>query len=75
MFAYFFRHILFAESTIDNYSGSSFPGLTDNLYDIGQLANSTQRLEVVKKHFSVILFSIESASSTLKDVTDFMYSY
>lgn len=67
------RHILFADSTIDNYSGSSFPGLSDALVEISLGKNTTEQREIVKKHFSVVLFTIQSAAGTLKDVSDFMY--
>lgn len=69
------RHILFAESTTDSYSGSSFPGLSDALTEIRLGHDPGRQWEIVHKHFSVILFSIQSAASTLKDVTDFMYDY
>ena len=74
-FIYISRHILFADSLIDNYSGSSFPGITDNLFEIETASDREERWKIVRKHFSVIIFTIQSAASTLKDVTDFMYSY
>ena len=72
---FYSRHILFADSMIDNYSGSSFPGLTDNLFEIETATDKEERWKIVHKHYSVIIFTIQSAASTLKDVTDFMYSY
>ncbi|XP_052275937.1 N-acetylated-alpha-linked acidic dipeptidase 2-like isoform X2 [Dreissena polymorpha] len=69
------RHILFAESVIDSYSGSSFPGLSDALVEIQQGHNVTEQWEIVRQHYSVILFAIQSAASTLKNVTDFMVDY
>ncbi|KAL3873956.1 hypothetical protein ACJMK2_037032 [Sinanodonta woodiana] len=69
------RHILLAESSVDNYAGSSFPGLTDGLFEIDKATNKAERWEIVKHHYSVILFTIQSAASTLRDVTHFMYSY
>lgn len=69
------RHILFAESTVDNYAGSSFPGLSDALAEINVGRNVSYQWETVRKHFSVILFTFQSAASTLKDVSDFMYDY
>lgn len=70
-----FRHILFAESIVDSYSGSGFPGLSDALTEIKQGNNVEKQWEIVRQHFSVLLFTIQSAGSTLKDVTDFMYNY
>ncbi|WAR19898.1 FOLH1-like protein [Mya arenaria] len=69
------RHILLAESSIDTYSGSSFPGLSDALTEISLGRNVTEQWEIVRQHFSVILFTIQSAASTLRDVTDFMVEY
>ncbi|KAH3853003.1 N-acetylated-alpha-linked acidic dipeptidase 2-like [Dreissena polymorpha] len=69
------RHILFAESVLDSYVGSSFPGLSDALVEIRQGRNVTQQWEIVRQHYSVILFVIQSAASTLKNVTDFMTNY
>ena len=70
------RHILFADSTIDNYSGSSFPGLSDALIEISLGSVDTSELwKIVEKHFSVILFTIQSAAGTLKDVSDFMNTH
>lgn len=68
------RHILFAQSSVDSYSGSSFPGLVDALFEIEKApqADQEQRWNVVKKHFSVIVFTIGSAQSTLREVTKFM---
>lgn len=69
------RHILFADSTIDNYSGSSFPGLSDALVEISLGKDIEKQWAIVEKHFSVILFTIQSAAGTLKEVSDFMYNY
>ena len=69
------RHILFAESSVDNYAGSSFPGLTDAMFEIDKAADPGARWKIVEKHYSVILFTIQSAASTLRHVTDFMYQY
>lgn len=60
---------------MDSYAGSSFPGLSDALTEIKQGHDIDNQWEIVRHHYSVILFAIESATSTLKDVTDFMFSY
>ncbi|KAL3873960.1 hypothetical protein ACJMK2_037035 [Sinanodonta woodiana] len=69
------RHIMFAPSSVNTYAGSNFPGLIDGLFEIEKSPNKTERWETVKHHYSVILFTIQSAASTLRDVTHFMYSY
>ena len=57
------------------YAESSFPGLVDAMFEIDEADNRDERWDIVRKHYSVILFTIQSAASTLRDVTDFMYSY
>ncbi|XP_033735883.1 N-acetylated-alpha-linked acidic dipeptidase 2-like [Pecten maximus] len=68
------RHILFAESSVNSYAGSSFPGLVDSLFEIETIpeAEAVARWEIVKHHFSVIVFTINSAQSTLREVSSFM---
>ncbi|OWF52174.1 putative N-acetylated-alpha-linked acidic dipeptidase [Mizuhopecten yessoensis] len=68
------RHILFAQSSVNTYAGSSFPGLVDALFEIENTppADRDRRWNVVKQHFSVIVFTIGSAQSTLREVTKFM---
>ncbi|OWF36799.1 N-acetylated-alpha-linked acidic dipeptidase 2 [Mizuhopecten yessoensis] len=68
------RHILFAESSVDSYAGSSFPGLVDALFEIESIpeADTEARWEIVKHHFSVVVFTIRSAQSTLREVSTFM---
>lgn len=69
------RHILFAESIVDNYAGSRFPGLSDAITKINLGEDVANQWDVVNKHYSVILFTLQSASATLKDVSNFMFSY
>ncbi|XP_053400841.1 N-acetylated-alpha-linked acidic dipeptidase 2-like isoform X2 [Mercenaria mercenaria] len=71
----FKRQILFAESSADAYSGSSFPGIVDALSEINLGRDIDKQWKIARQHFSVVLFTIQSASSTLMDVTNFMYSY
>ena len=73
-FYFHFRHILLAESSVDLYTGNSFPGLTDLLFDIEENEDQEKRWKVVEKHYSVILFAIQSATAVLRDVTNFMFS-
>lgn len=68
------RHMLFAESSVNSYAGSSFPGLVDSLFEIEDVpaAEADARWEIVKQHFSVLVFTINSAQSTLRQVSSFM---
>ncbi|XP_067680231.1 N-acetylated-alpha-linked acidic dipeptidase 2-like [Haliotis asinina] len=66
------KHLLLAESSTDSYAGSSFPGLVDLLFEIEKDPDVEARWERVKRHFSVIVFTIDSAASTLRDVIRFI---
>ncbi|GFR76451.1 N-acetylated-alpha-linked acidic dipeptidase 2, partial [Elysia marginata] len=66
------KHLLFAENANDAYSGSSFPGLVDLLFQIELDANPQGRWDKVKQHFSVILHTVQSAGATLREVNKFM---
>ncbi|XP_046543017.1 LOW QUALITY PROTEIN: N-acetylated-alpha-linked acidic dipeptidase 2-like [Haliotis rubra] len=68
----YFRHILFAPSSVNSYAGSSFPGLTDLLFEIDKSADPAKQWERVKQHFSVTLFTIQSAAATLRDPAHFL---
>ncbi|XP_060559269.1 N-acetylated-alpha-linked acidic dipeptidase 2-like [Ruditapes philippinarum] len=69
------RNIIFTESSIDSYAGSSFPGLSDALTLIEQKKDVEKQWEIAKKHYSVVLYSIQGAATILKDVSNFMYDY
>lgn len=71
-FNFNFRHIVFAESSTDSYSSATFPGLVDGMFEIEGGTDEERRWEIVKKHFSVVLHTIDSAISTLRDVSSFM---
>lgn len=66
----FHRHVIFAPSLHDAYGSSSFPGLTDALFDIENDPDQARRWEQIKKEVSVITFIIHSAASTMKGVND-----
>jgi len=64
-----YKHIVLAPSSMDSYSGSSFSGLYDLLWQYNHesdIKNKLQTLEDVKKHLSVIVFHINSAKQLLK---------
>ncbi|XP_046543016.1 uncharacterized protein LOC124253312 [Haliotis rubra] len=69
---YYHRHILFAPSSVNSYAGPSFLGLTDLLFEINKSADPAKQWERVKQHFSVILFTIQSAAATLRDLAHFL---
>ncbi|MBN3300977.1 FOLH1 carboxypeptidase, partial [Amia calva] len=63
-----FRHIIFAPSQHDAYGSTTFPGLTDALFDIEADPDQARRWKAVKKEVSVLAFTIHSAASTITDV-------
>ncbi|XP_074651751.1 N-acetylated-alpha-linked acidic dipeptidase 2-like isoform X2 [Tubulanus polymorphus] len=65
------RHIIYAPSSTDNYSGVSLPGLVDALFEIEDDPNQKKRWETFKKHLSVVTYTFLSAASTLADVANF----
>ena len=68
----YFRHVIYAPSMFDAYSGAMFPGLTDLMYEIDKQADPAARWEMVKKHYATIVFCVGKAAATLKPVADFM---
>ncbi|KAL5009287.1 hypothetical protein ScPMuIL_014868 [Solemya velum] len=63
-----YRHVIQTSSV---FSGDSFPGLVDTIAN-AETDDTEDRWEVVKQHLSVVTFTIQSAASTLRDVTDFI---
>jgi N-acetylated-alpha-linked acidic dipeptidase len=70
---YVFRHVLFAPSVFNTYAGTSFPGLVDLMWHIERLTGDEmeQRWDQVRRHLATIIYTIESATSTLKPTTQF----
>ncbi|KAJ1102640.1 hypothetical protein NDU88_000089 [Pleurodeles waltl] len=58
------------ENKHNTYAASSFPGLAAALFDIETDAQQTLRWQQVKKQISIIIFSIQSAASVLRDTSD-----
>ncbi|XP_048259315.1 N-acetylated-alpha-linked acidic dipeptidase 2-like [Haliotis rufescens] len=68
----YFRHVFLAPSKLNIYEGSSFPGLADLIFELETSRDQDDQWERIKHHFSVLLFVIQSAASTLKDVSHFV---
>ncbi|KAI8490332.1 hypothetical protein Bbelb_320700 [Branchiostoma belcheri] len=62
-----FRHVVFAPSSVNTYAGQSFPGLADALLDIDNVnpADQATRWELVRRQLAVTTFTVESAANTL----------
>ncbi|XP_064600785.1 uncharacterized protein LOC135466961 [Liolophura sinensis] len=69
-----FRHLIFAPSSVNTYAGASFPGIADALFEIEKDPDETKRWDAVRKIYSVVVFTVGSAASTLRDVVQFMDS-
>ncbi|XP_063958834.1 putative N-acetylated-alpha-linked acidic dipeptidase isoform X1 [Lytechinus pictus] len=63
------RHLIFAPSSIDSYAGSEFPAVVDALYRIDDDPDQQARWDNVRKQLAILTFTIQSAASTLSDVT------
>nr|XP_039260069.1 putative N-acetylated-alpha-linked acidic dipeptidase [Styela clava] len=62
------RHVIYAPSLHDTYASSAFPGLVDSLFDIDSDSDPEKRWREVRRQYSILLFHIGSAASTLRDV-------
>ncbi|XP_013387509.1 putative N-acetylated-alpha-linked acidic dipeptidase [Lingula anatina] len=65
------KHVIFAPSSKNTYASSGFPGLTDALFDIESKAPDEQMKQwrLVRRQMAVAIFTINSAASTLRNVT------
>lgn len=63
------RHAVFAPSQFNKYAAAGFPGLTDLLFDYGDLVGEEKgkREEEIKKHTSDLTIMIERAARWLQD--------
>lgn len=63
--------MIFAPSVINSYGSDVFPAITDAIYLYKKNLNSNKLLEDVKLQYSILLHSIQSASSVLKESYNF----
>ncbi|XP_053177566.1 N-acetylated-alpha-linked acidic dipeptidase 2 [Scomber japonicus] len=61
----FYRHVIFAPSSHNKYSGESFPGIYDALFDIENSADPEKAWEEVKRQISIATFTVQAAAMTL----------
>ncbi|XP_071788904.1 N-acetylated-alpha-linked acidic dipeptidase 2-like [Asterias amurensis] len=62
------RHIAFAPSSKNSYYGDAFPGIMDLMFDIENSADPEAQWEAVRKHMSVVAYTLHSVATTLTDV-------
>lgn len=68
------RHVLFAPSMNNLYSGSGLPGLVDSLFEIEKVKDDGERhrrWNEVAKQVSILTFFVETAASSLLPPTQF----
>jgi hypothetical protein len=68
------KNVLYAPSSFNSYSATTFAGVVDSLFEIEQLTEPTERQkrwEQVKKQLSIVTFGIDSAGNALSDPTRF----
>ncbi|KAI0222936.1 Glutamate carboxypeptidase 2 [Lamellibrachia satsuma] len=65
------RNVVFAPSIRNQYAGSSFPGLSDALFEISRDPDQQTRWRAVRKELAVITFFIETAAASLDEPVDF----
>ena len=76
MFSLFFlsiirRHLVYAPSTFDQYSGINFPGIADTVYT-AQRSNSTEDWNAVAQQMAALTYSIHAAGNFLHDTVNFL---
>jgi len=63
--------MIFAPSSFNKYSALGFPTLADALYEYEKNNKTSSYLEKIKYKLSIIVYTIQSAISILKDPLDF----
>ena len=66
---FYLRHLIFAPSSVDSYAGDEFPAVVDALYKIDDDPDQETRWNDVRKQLAILIFTIQSAASTLNEVT------
>ncbi|XP_052525712.1 N-acetylated-alpha-linked acidic dipeptidase 2-like isoform X1 [Tympanuchus pallidicinctus] len=64
----FYRHVIFAPSSHNKYTGESFPGIYDAMFDIETKTDHQGAWEEVKRQISIAAFTVQAAAETLKEV-------
>ncbi|XP_037696959.1 putative N-acetylated-alpha-linked acidic dipeptidase [Choloepus didactylus] len=64
----FYRHVIYAPSSHNKYSGMSFPGIDDALFDIENKVDPPKAWGEVKRQISIAAFTVQAAAETLREV-------
>ena len=65
-----FRNVVFAPSVGNKYASSTFPGLTDALFEISRDPDKEAGWQEVSKQLAVITYFIETAAVSLQKPTE-----
>ena len=66
-----FRNVVFAPGQYNSYAGSTFPGLTDSLYELDRAKTQeeeSEKVDVVKQQLAILTYFIEAAATSIKSV-------
>ncbi len=63
--------MIFAPSSFDKYSAISFPTLADAYYEYESNRTASDLLENIKLKLSIVIYTIQSGISILKEPLDF----
>ena len=66
-----YRNVVFAPAKHNSYAGSTFPGLTDSLYELDRAKTQEEesdKVEVVKKQLAILTYFIEAAATSIINV-------
>ncbi|KAK3585560.1 hypothetical protein CHS0354_022970 [Potamilus streckersoni] len=61
-----YKHVMFAPSKFDSYTGSSFPGIVDTMFEIQH--NNASSWELLKQQVYVTTYTIQSAANSLDPI-------
>lgn len=71
VFYIFLSHMIYSPSLVDNYGTDAFPAIADSIYAYKKNKSSELLFEEIKLQYSVLIYSIQSASSVLREFWDF----
>ena len=66
----FNSHMIFSPSIVNAYGSDVFPAISDTIY-LYKKNNNSEILEEIKRQYSILIHSIQSASSVLKEPYNF----
>jgi len=73
--AYNYIYILYYLSNVIYASGLTFPGLVNAIENYKSNSSSVKLIDDIKLELSIVIYSIQSASSILKEPNDFSRYY